>query len=125
METLQSLLFLTMKYYYEKPETWDNTGQTYICDHPLYNRCTLFKKGKKGLAIIQEHFNEKTKARWWGTIVPWLASDIYKNCNFKNIFDQYANEADDRGIYPTLTLRKIMRALRMKPLRREYWEEEP
>lgn len=94
METLQSLLFLTMKYYYEKPETWDNTGQTYICDHPLYNRCTLFKKGKKGLAVIQEHFNEKTKARWWGTIVPWLASDIYKNCNFKNIFDQHANEAD-------------------------------
>jgi len=77
------------------------------------------------VCINHEHFNEKTKVRWWGTIEPWLASDIYLNDNFKNIFDQHANEADNRGIYPTITLRKIMWALRMKPLQREYWEEEP
>lgn len=51
-------LHFIMKYYYEKPKTWTNAGQTYICVHPLYNRCTLFTKGKKGLAVIQEHFNE-------------------------------------------------------------------
>lgn len=116
--------FLPMKYYYEKPETWTSAGQIYICDHPLYNRCTLFKKGKKGLAVIQEHFNEKTKARWWGTIEPWLASDIYLNDNFRSVFDQYAKEIDEKSLYPMLTLRKIMWALRMKPLKREYWEEE-
>lgn len=57
-----------MKYYYEKPETWDNVGQTYICDHLLYNRCTLFKKGKKGLAVIQEHFNKKKQGPVVGNI---------------------------------------------------------
>ena len=117
-------LHFIMKYYYEKPETWTNTGQTYICDHPLYNRCTLFTKGKKGLAVIQEHFNEKTKARWWGTIEPWLASDIYNNGNFNGYFQENAKTANENGLYPTVTVRKIMWALRMKPLRKEYWEEE-
>lgn len=123
-ETLQSLLFyIFMKYYYEKPESWEIAGQTYICDHPLYNRCTLFRKGKKGLAVIQEHFNEKTKARWWGTIEPWLASDIYNNPKFASYFQQYAREADGQNLYPTVTVRKIMWGLRMKPLKKEYWEE--
>lgn len=114
-----------MKYYYEKPASWDIAGKTYICDHPIYNRCTLFNIADRGLACIQEHFNPITKARWWGTIEPWIAYDIYNNDNFSSYLKENARWKDENGLYPTITLRKLMWALRMKPLRREYWEEEP
>lgn len=111
-----------MKYFYQKPETWDSAGETYICDHPMYNRCTLFRDGERGLAVIQEHFNNKTKARWWGTVDPWLAGDLYFHSGFKKFFDENAGRIDENGLYPTITVRKIMWALRMKPLPKEYWE---
>lgn len=112
-----------MKYYYQKPKEWVGAGETYICNHPLYNYCTLFRNGKIGLAIVQERFNEKTKFRWWGTIDPWLAGDIYFNKNFRDVFLKNASECDENDIYPTLTVRKIMWMLRMKPLKKEVWEE--
>lgn len=35
-----------MRYHYEKPEIYvSNYGETYVCDHPVYDRCTLFKIG--------------------------------------------------------------------------------
>lgn len=112
-----------MKYYYKKPSEWIGAGQVYCCDHPLYNRCTLFQNGSKGLAVIQEHFNEKSKTRWWGTIEPWIAGDIYLNTNFNKYFEANAKNTDENGLYPTVKLRSIMWALRMKPLRKEYWED--
>lgn len=114
----------TMKYYYEKPENWIGAGENYICNHPRYNRCTLFRSGKRGLSIIQERFDEKTKARWYGPLEPWLAGDIYFFHGFCEFFEEYAAEPDENGLYPTVTARKIMWKLRMKPLRKEYWEEE-
>lgn len=111
-----------MKYYYEKPSEWVGAGSTYVCNHPLYNKCTLFQNGSYGLAVIQEHFNEITKARWWGTIEPWIAGDIYLNPGFSDYFEEHAAEADENGLFPTVQLRKIMWALRMKPLKKEYWE---
>ena len=36
-------------------------GKVYICSHPVYSRCTLFKVGSRGLAVIQQRFGEKTK----------------------------------------------------------------
>lgn len=112
-----------MKYYYEKPSEWVSAGEVYRCEHPLYNRCTLFQNGSKGLAVIQERFNEKTKTRWWGSIDPWLAGDIFLCDGFKDYFEQNAKDPDENGLYPTVQIRKIMWALRMKPLRKEYWEE--
>lgn len=42
-----------MRYHYEKPELYvSNYGETYICDHPVYNRCTLFRIVDKGFAVI-------------------------------------------------------------------------
>ena len=111
-----------MKYYYEKPETWIAAGEIYIWDHPMYNKCTLFRCGKRGLAVIQERFNSKTKVRWWGTVDPWLAGDLYFHDGFKEYFNEYADEKNENGLYPTVTIRKIMWALRMKPLPKEYWE---
>ena len=113
-----------MKYYYEKPDEWVAAGETYICDHPRYNLCTLFRNGKKGLAVVQERYNEKTKARWWSSIDPWLAGELFLQPDFPDIFEKYAEEASDNGLYPTVTVRKLMWALRVKPLRKEYWEED-
>lgn len=53
-----------MRYHYEKPEIYvSNYGETYICDHPVYDRCTLFKSGDKGLAVIQQRFTTPRQRR--------------------------------------------------------------
>lgn len=111
-----------MKYYYEKPDEWLSAGKIYICDHPLYNRCTLFQNESKGVAIIQEYFDPNKKARWWSSIKPWIAGDIFFHEKFQEFFNDNAQEADANGLYPTFTVRTVMWALRMKPLKREYWE---
>lgn len=112
-----------MKYYYEKPEDWVGAGQIYICNHPRYNQCTLFRSGPVGLAVIQEKFNKRTKARYWSSVEPWIAGDIFLNERFETYFTEHAGEPDEKGLYPTVTLRKLMWALRMKPLKKEEWEE--
>ena len=111
-----------MKYYTYQPDNWVGAGEIYICDHPMYNRCTLFRTGERGLAVIQEHFNKNTKARWWGSIEPWLAGEICMSACFTAYLDKNAEEPDERGLYPTVPVRKLMWSLRMKPLRKAYWE---
>ena len=112
-----------MKYYY-KPSTdvSAGAGEIYICNHPLFNRATLFKQHERGLLLVQEHYNKKTKARLWGPVVPWLSYDIYANANFDRFFDENASEIDKNSLYPIFPVRKVMWALRMKPLQREEWE---
>lgn len=52
-----------MRYHFDKPEIYLSMyGSRYICDHPVYNSCTLYKIGEKGLAVIQQRFNEETKS---------------------------------------------------------------
>ena len=72
-----------MKYFYEKPEKWLGAGIVYSCNHPMYNRCTLFQNGSKGLAVIQEYYDKNKKTRWWSSIEPWIAGDIYFFSNAK------------------------------------------
>lgn len=112
-----------MKYYYEKPEEWVSAGYICTCDHPLFNRCTVFQNGSYGLCIVQEYFNEKTKVRWWSAVEPWLAGDIYLNPNFKDFFKENAAEKDENRLFPIFSVRKVMWALRMKPLKKAYWED--
>ena len=112
-----------MKYYYEKPDEWVNAGKIITCNHPMFSHATLFQNGSKGLLVIQERFSERSKTRWWSSVDPWLAGDIYENENFIDIFEQHAGEKTEDGIFPFIKLRKIMWDLRMKPLRKEYWEE--
>lgn len=112
-----------MKYYYEPPEKWIvEHAAIYICNHPLYDKCTLFKKGDYGLALIQQKFNHKTKQSWWGPIDPWLIEDLYSQPGWLDWFYQHCGGCKD-GLYPTVTVRKAMWAMRMKPLKRQYWEE--
>lgn len=96
-------------------------GEIYYCDHPVYNECTLFEINGKGLAVIQQRYNEHSKMTWWGSIDPYLTDAIYLHPWFKEYFDDYAGTCTD-GLYPTVTIRQIMWALKMKPLSKEPWE---
>lgn len=111
--------------YYQRPPTEFSKqmfGVVYQCDNPVYNRCTLYKVGEAGLAIIQQRFNAKTKHTWWDCIDPWLANDIYTNENFPKLFKKYAALPDTNGIYPTICVRPAMRQLGMPPLEKDIWE---
>lgn len=111
-----------MRYHYQKPVIYSRSfGEVYECDHPVYKKCTLFKIRDKGLAVIQQRFEPETKTTWWGEIDLWLAQALYVHENFKPYFDKRAAECKN-GLYPTVTVRQIMWALRMKPLKRERWE---
>lgn len=96
-------------------------GSTYECDHPVYNRCTLFEFDNRGLAIIQQRFDKDSKKTWWGEIDPWLTDVLYLHPKFKEFFEKRSGESVD-GIYPTVTIRQIMWALKIKPVKRERWE---
>ena len=66
-----------MRYHYEKPGLYVSLyGETYLCDHPVYDSCTLFKMVSKGLAIIQQRFDKSTKHTWWGEIDPLLTDHM-------------------------------------------------
>ena len=111
-----------MRYHYEKPVIYASMyGDTYICKHPVYDRCTLFKMENLGLAVIQQRYDEKTKKTWWDEIDPWLTDTLYLHPRFKKFFDDRAGVVTD-GLYPTVTIRQIMWALKMKPIPRERWE---
>ena len=72
-----------------------------------HSGCTLYTMGNKGLAVIQQRFDEDTKKTWWTEIDPWLVDDLYLNDGFKAYFDEHAEECTD-GLYPTVTIRQIM-----------------
>lgn len=111
-----------MRYHYEKPDVYlSKYGQLHICAHPVYTSCSLFKIGDKGLAVIQQRFDPRTKSTRWGELDPWLTDDLYLHPKFKQYFDKRSGTCTD-DIYPTVTVRQIMWALKMKPLPRERWE---
>ena len=111
-----------MRYHYEKPTMYTSVyGSTYICKHPVYDKCTLFKIGNKGLAVIQQRFDPDTKKTWWGELDPWLSNDLYLHPKFEELFNERSGECTD-GLYPTITIRQIMWALKIKPIPKERWE---
>ncbi len=111
-----------MRYHYTKPDiALSMYGKVYSCDHPVYNTCTLFTIRDKGLAVIQQRYNLKSKSTYWTEIDPWLTDDIYLNPRFLLYFNKIAGTCTD-GIYPTVTIRQIMWALKMKPLPKQPWE---
>lgn len=111
-----------MRYHHEKPAIYLSLyGDTYECDHPAYRKCTLFKIGSRGLAVIQQRYDKRTKTTWWTEIDPWLTDVIYLHSEFMKFFEERAGLATD-GLYPTATVRQIMWALKMKPLKKERWE---
>ncbi len=111
-----------MRHHYKKPTIYLSTyGERYICNHPVYNTCTLYRMDDKGLAVIQQRFDEQTKSTWWSEVDPWLTDPLYLHPKFKEYFDERAKECTD-GLYPTVTIRQIMWAFKMKPVKKERWE---
>jgi len=111
-----------MRYHYEKPNIYLSLyGRRYECDHPVYSSCTLFKIKDKGLAVIQQRYDPKTKCTFWTEIDSWLTDNLYLHPKFKEFFDIRAGTCTD-GFYPTVTIRQIMWALKMKPLPKQRWE---
>ena len=96
-------------------------GKTYCCDHPVYSRCTLYYFNGIGLAVIQQRYDPNSKHTWWSELDAWTANQIYLNPGFIKYFNNKAATSNN-GIFPTVSVRQIMWALRMKPLKREPWE---
>lgn len=71
--------------------------------------------------MIQQRFNKITKSTHWSEIDPWLCDDIYKAPGFYEYFKERAQPSTD-GLFPTVTVRQIMWALKMKPLKKQRWE---
>ncbi len=111
-----------MRYHFTKPDIYLSIyGENYCCNHPVYNCCTLFRIEYKGLAVIQQRFDERSKTSWWGEIDPWLTDALYLNPNFKEYFNKKA-DVSNNGLYPTVSIRQIMWGLKMKPLPKNRWE---
>ena len=111
-----------MRHYYEKSEIYFSMyGETYICNHPVYDKCTLFTINNRGISVIQQRFDPETKSTFWTDVDPWLTDDLYLSPSFKRFFDEHA-DTEKCGIFPTFTIRQLMWALKMKPLPREPWE---
>ena len=107
-----------MKYFYQPPDLKTQLyGKTINLDHPVYKIGTLYLQDGLGLIVTQRRFT--VKYVYWDAIDPWLANDIYLNPNFPSYFAEHATPED----YPIIPVRKIMWALRMKPLAKEYWED--
>ena len=111
-----------MRYHYVYPEADTPVyGEYYECDHPLYNSCTLYRRDNIGLAVVQQRYNPKTKRTWWSSINTPLWNPIYVHPKFNEYFEKFAMPPVN-GLYPTVTLRQVMWALKMKPLKRKAWE---
>ena len=81
-------------------------ADTYVCNHQVYNVCTLFKINEKGLAVIQQRYDPDTKTIYWSSIDPWL-DELYLHEKFESFFNERAGKPID-GLYPTVTIRQIM-----------------
>lgn len=80
-----------MRYHYEKPTIYLSMyGKRYICDHPVYDSCTLFEIGDKGLAVIQQRYDAETKSTFWTEVDAWLTDALYVHPKFKEFFDERA-----------------------------------
>lgn len=68
-----------------------------------------------------QRYRAEDKSTYWGELDPYLVDALYLNDGFKTFFDNRAGEPKN-GLYPTVTVRQIMWALKMKPLPKRRWE---
>ena len=71
------------------------------------------------MAVIQQYC--RGKATYWDAVEPCLTDKLYLHKGFLDFFEKFAGFPED-NLFPTVTIRQIMWALRMKPLPKERWE---
>ena len=94
----------------------------YRSKSPLFNYCTLYSDGTKGLAVIQQRFNSGYKCTWWSNLDEKIARDILCSARFPGYFESVAMPRDTNGLYPVIPVRQVMWALRLPPLKKLFWE---
>ena len=115
-----------MRYFYKKPkEVKDHSIYfKHMDENPLYNSCRLYMiSDEEGLAIIQKRFNPKLKVFFYNAPDAWIMDEILRNPKFADYVFEHAGECKD-GIFPAVTVRQVMYALKMKPLEKEWWESQ-
>lgn len=112
-----------MRYHYQKPEEYQvkNARTIRVWNHPVYKKATLITMGGKGLCIIQQRQTPGLKT-YWDDVDPWLVADIHDHPKFWEYFGSHADYKNEDGFYPAIPVRKVMWALRMKPMKKEVWE---
>ena len=88
----------------------------------MYDRCTLYLIGELGLAVIQQRYRPEDKSTYWTEIDGYLVDELYIHERFLEYFKSKAGLKDDKGLYPTVTVRQIMWFLRLKPIQKSSWE---
>lgn len=113
-----------MRYFYNAEHlARDLYGHKEICKHPLFLSCTVFDlPDGTGFGVAQKRFDPEAKCWYYSALDPGLANDIYLNEGFPEYFKKVADRRNADGDFPIYDVRKVMWALRMKPLKREYWE---
>lgn len=114
-----------MRYFYIPERLTQNLyGREEECKHSLFRSCTVFDiSSGLGFGVVQRRFDPEAKCWYYSSLDPGLANDIYLNDGFPEYFKKVADRRDDDGDYPIYDVRKVMWALRMKPLRKEEWEK--
>lgn len=109
---------LFMRYFYEKLDKGIPRYETRIeLDHVAYKTGTLFFSHDKGVILVQKRFT--AGYCYWDALDYWLANDIFLHPGFAEYVDKHG--ATDN--YPIIPVRSAMWELRMKPLKKEPWEE--
>lgn len=105
-----------------------NQKYIYRCTEKLTNAIIQFminvrysKWIRKAWRLFSRDTTPSTKNTWWGEIDPWLTDCLYLHEKFLVFFNDRSGEPEN-GIYPTVTIRQMMWAMKMKPLKRERWE---
>lgn len=112
-----------MRYYTEKPEDAKRHCVYFRrTNHPLYNSCNVYEVGDGlGIAVVQQRFNPKLKVFWYSAPDSWIMDEIIKHPRFNEYVFSHADKAAI-SYYPTVTVRQLMYALKMKPLPKQRWE---
>jgi hypothetical protein len=94
-----------------------------ICqsDHPAYNAFSLFANGNKGIGVIQQRYDPRTKTTWWGPVDKDNTFYILHSPFFEEWWNDVSRPAAN-GLYHVVELRKVMWALHIKPSPKEPWE---
>ena len=93
-----------MRYHYTKSKANAPVyGKIFRCNHPVYDRCTLYLIGSKGLGVIQQRFDPRTKQTSWTEIDDELVDQLYLAKGFDIFFDRFAGIRRN-GYYPTVTV---------------------